>query len=67
MSVTSAFAGGGASFTTNGAAPARDGVNIGGKLSFDLKNDVSLIAGLDTEIKDNLFGVYGSVSLRYKF
>ncbi len=67
MVVTSAYTGGGASFTSNGAKPAKDGANIGGKLSFDLKDDISLIAGVDTEIRDNFFGVYGSVSLRYKF
>jgi len=67
MVVTSAFTGGGASFTSTGASPARNGANIGGKLSFDFNNDISLIAGIDTEVKDNFFGVYGSVALRYKF
>ena len=67
MSVTSAFTGGGASFVSTGANPARNAANIGGSLSFDFKHDISLIAGVDTEIKDNFFGVYGSVSLRYKF
>jgi uncharacterized protein with beta-barrel porin domain len=67
MTVTSAFTGGGASFVSTGANPARNAVNIGGSLSFDFKRDISLIAGIDTEIKDNFFGVYGSVSLRYKF
>jgi len=67
MSVTSQFTGGGAAFTSTGAAPARDGVDIGTKLSFDLKHDVSLMAGVDTQIRDNFIGVYGSVALRYKF
>jgi len=67
MVVTSAFTGGGASFTSRGATPAKDGADIGSKLSFDLKNEVSLIAGLDAEVKDNFFGIYGSVSMRYKF
>ena len=56
MEVTSAFTGGGASFTSTGASPARDAVDIGGSLSFDFKNDISLIAGVDTEIRDNFFG-----------
>jgi len=67
MSVTSSFTGGGASFVSTGANPARDAVDIGGSLSFNLKNNISLIAGVDTEIKDNFFAVYGSLSLRYKF
>ena len=67
MSVTSSFTGGGASFVSTGANPARDAVDIGGSLSFNLKNDISLIAGVDTEIKDNFLAVYGSLSLRYKF
>jgi uncharacterized protein with beta-barrel porin domain len=65
--VTSQYTGGGGAFTSNGASQAKDGVNLGGKLSFDFKNDISLIAGVDTEVKDNFFGVYGSVTLRYKF
>jgi uncharacterized protein with beta-barrel porin domain len=67
MTVTSAFTGGGAAFTSNGASPARNGANIGGKLSFDFKNDISLIAGIDTEMKDNFFGVSGTVTVRYRF
>jgi uncharacterized protein with beta-barrel porin domain len=67
MVVTSAFTGGGGSFTSTGARPARNGANIGGKLSFDLKNDISLIAGVDTEMKDSFFGVAGTVTIRYKF
>ena len=67
MVVTSQYTGGGGAFTSNGASTPKDGVNLGGKLSFDLKHDISVIAGVDTEIKDNFFGVYGSVSLRYKF
>ena len=67
MVVTSTFTGGGAAFTSNGTRPTRNGANIGGKLSFDLKNDISLIAGIDTEIKDNFFGVSGTLSARYMF
>ena len=67
MVVTSAFTGGGGSFTSAGASPARNGANIGGKLSFDFKNNISVIAGVDTEMKDNFFGVSGTVAVRYKF
>jgi hypothetical protein len=34
-------------------------------LTLDLKNDVSAIADCDTEMKEDFFGVFGSVTLRY--
>jgi uncharacterized protein with beta-barrel porin domain len=67
MALTSSFTGGGGAFTTTGARPARNGANVGGKLSFDLKDDISLIAGVDTEMKDSFFGVSGTLTVRYKF
>jgi autotransporter-associated beta strand protein len=65
--VTSTYTGGGGSFIAYGAKPAKSSVNLGGELSFDLKNDISLIAECDTELKDEFFGVYGAATLRYKF
>jgi len=44
-----------------------EGANLGGKLSFDLKNNISVIGECDTELRDQFVGVYGSVTLRYKF
>jgi uncharacterized protein with beta-barrel porin domain len=67
MTVTSAFTGGGASFTSVGASPAKDGADIGGKLSLNLSSDFSLIAAVDAELKDSFYGIAGSLSLRYKF
>ena len=68
MAVTSSFTGGGGAFTSTGAKPAADTANVGGKLSFDINNDISLIAAADTEFrKDGFWGVYGSGTLRYKF
>ena len=67
MAVTSTYTGGGGSFTSNGAQPAKSSINLGGKLSFDLKNDISLIVECDTEAKDEFFDVSGSATLRYKF
>ncbi|MFA5392786.1 MAG: autotransporter domain-containing protein, partial [Candidatus Paceibacterota bacterium] len=67
MAVTSTFSGGGGSFSTNGAKPAKSGVNLGGKLAFDLKNDISVVAECDTEMRSEFFGVFGSASLRYEF
>jgi autotransporter-associated beta strand protein len=67
MVMTSTFTGGGASFNSNGAKPAQNSFNIGGKLTLDLKNDVSVIGECDTELKDEFFGIYGAVTLRYAF
>ncbi|MFA7708288.1 MAG: autotransporter domain-containing protein, partial [Candidatus Pacearchaeota archaeon] len=67
MAVTSTYTGGGASFNANGAKPAKSSINLGGKLSFDLKNDISLIAECDTNMANEFVGVYGSATVRYKF
>ncbi|MDD5097992.1 MAG: autotransporter domain-containing protein, partial [Candidatus Omnitrophica bacterium] len=67
VAVTSTYTGGGASFGSNGVKPPRNSANIGGKLSFDLKNDISLVAECDTQMTSEFFGVYGSATVRYKF
>jgi len=67
IAVNSSLAGGGGSFSSYGATPSKQGVGIGGKLTFDFINDISLIAGLDTELRDGFFGFYGSGTLRYRF
>ena len=67
MIVASTFTGGGPSFNSNGFKPALNSYNAGGKLAFNFKNDVSVIADCDTEMKDQFFGIYGAVTLRYDF
>ncbi len=67
VEMTSAFTGGGASFATNGAKPARNSFNIGGQLGIDLKNNVSILIECDTELKDEFFGIYGAATVRYSF
>jgi uncharacterized protein with beta-barrel porin domain len=67
MAVTSNFNGGGASFNSNGAKPALNSFNAGGELTFDFKNNISIIANCDTEMKDEFFGIYGSATVRYSF
>ena len=67
MSITSSFVGGGTSFTANGVTPQKNGINFGSKLSFDFKNDLSLIAEWDINMKEGFLGVYGSGTVRYKF
>ncbi|MCX5678072.1 MAG: autotransporter domain-containing protein, partial [Candidatus Omnitrophica bacterium] len=67
MAVTSNFNGGGGNFGSNGAKPALNSFNAGGQLTFNFKNDISLIANCDTEMKDEFFGIYGSATVRYNF
>lgn len=67
MAVTSTYTGGGASFDSKGVRPARNSANIGGKLSLDFKNDISIIGECDTQLSDHFVGVYGSATVRYKF
>ncbi len=67
MVVTSSFTGGGGSFTSNGVTPQKDGIEYGSKLSFDLKNDISLIAECNVEMRSGFIGVYGSGTVHYKF
>lgn len=67
MTTTSSFTGGGASFVTSGAKLAKDGADVGGKLSFDLKKDLSVVAELDAQMRDNFYSIYGSAEVRYQF
>jgi hypothetical protein len=45
----------------------KDGINAGGKLSLDFKDDISLIAECDTQMRNGFFGVFGSGTVKYKF
>jgi len=67
MTLTSAFTGGGASFNSNGAKPAQSSFDVGGKLTFNMNNGLSVIGTCDSEIKDGFFGIYGSMELKYNF
>ena len=67
MVMTSTFTGGGASFESNGCKPARSSFNFGGKLSIDMNNDVSFVGTCDAELKDEYYGIFGSILLKYKF
>jgi len=67
VTIMSSFAGGGGSFTSNGATPSKNGIDIGSKLTFDFVNDISFIAECDAEMKSGYIGVYGSGTIHYKF
>jgi outer membrane autotransporter protein len=67
MTVTSTFTGGGPSFDARGCKPAQSSFDLGGKAILDMKNDVSVIGEFDAELKEEYYGLYGSVTVRYKF
>ena len=67
VAMTSNFTGGGPAFNVNGCKPALSSFNVGGQLELDLKNDFKVTGTCDTELKDEFFGVYGSVEVRYDF
>ncbi|MEI7752112.1 MAG: autotransporter outer membrane beta-barrel domain-containing protein, partial [Candidatus Omnitrophota bacterium] len=64
---TAAFAGGGASFDTIGAKPARNGMLFGAELAFLNKGNVTVTGNWDIKLKDQFMSntYYGTV--RYDF
>ena len=64
---TASFAGGGASFNTQGAKPARNGMLFGAELAFLNKGNVTLTGNWDIELKDQYMSntYYGTA--RYDF
>lgn len=64
FALTSNFNGGGAAFDSNGAKPAVNSFNVGGELKLDLKDEISIIGKVDTQIKEGFSGVYGSFTVR---
>lgn len=64
---TAAFAAGGSSFTTTGIGPAANAINLGLGLTAALKNNLSLSANYDAELKDQYVGHTGSLQLRADF
>ncbi len=67
VAVAAAYTGGGGAFTVAGAQPAKNSMHIGGKVSFDLKDDISIIGECDTRLRDKFLGIYGSATVRYEF
>ena len=64
------FLAGGTPFKAKGMQPARDSLNIGGKvnLTTDDENDqLTLVASYDAEIKDKYFGQTVALNARYDF
>ncbi|MDD4873994.1 MAG: autotransporter domain-containing protein [Dehalococcoidales bacterium] len=63
----SSFAGGGTSFQTNGFRPAPSSFNLGARLEFFNKKNITLLADCDTSFKDGYYEVGGSLTVKYSF
>ncbi len=67
QSTTSTFAGGGGSFATNGFNPARNALNVGGKIALLTKGNWSFDANYDFEYKQDFTSHTGWADIAYKF
>jgi len=67
VAATSNFTGGGASFDTQGADPARHILNTGAGVSYSMANDWTLSASYDFEYKEDYTAHSGIVRAGYKF
>jgi len=64
---TSSYTGGGASFITQAANPARNAANVGASASYDLGTGVSVAASYDAEVKDQYLSHAATATARVKF
>ena len=61
------FAGGGTSFQTTGFRPAPSSFNLGARLEFFNRNNITLLADCNTVLKDNFYEAGGSLTFKYSF
>jgi len=61
------FAGGGASFKTEGYKPAPSSFDFGARVEFFNKKNITILADCDTEFKDGYYEVGGSITFKYSF
>ena len=64
---TSAFTGGGGTFITQGATPARSSVNLGGTIKLDTTNNWEFTASYDFDYKVDYVSNAGFIRAAYKF
>jgi len=64
---TATFAGGGTSFQTTGYRPAPSSFNLGARLEFFNKKNITLLVDCDTTLKDNYYEAGGSLTFKYSF
>ena len=67
QATASTFAGGGGSFATQGFTPARNALNVGGRMALVTKGNWSFDANYDFEYKQDFTSHTGWADIRYKF
>ncbi len=67
QATTSTFSGGGGSFATNGFTPARNALDVGGRLALVTKGNWSFDANYDFEYKQDFTSHTGWADVRYSF
>ena len=67
QATTSTFSGGGGSFATNGFTPARNALDVGGRLALVTKGNWSFDANYDFEYKQDYTSHTGWADIRYSF
>ncbi len=67
QATTSTFSGGGGSFATDGFTPARNALNVGGRLALVTKGNWSFDANYDFEYKQDYTSHTGWADIRYSF
>jgi len=66
QATNSTFSGGGASFPTNGFTPAVSSYDLGTRLMLFTKNNFSIAANYDLEIKEDYWSQAGLIEAKYK-
>lgn len=67
METTAAFAAGGSTFTTTGAAPARDSLALGVGVNLIDSDQLTVSANYDAELKEHYLGHTGTLQVRWDF
>jgi len=67
METLASFAGGGSSFQTRGFRPASSSLALGIRLEFFNKKNVTVLADLDSVLKDGYYDAGGSLTVKYSF
>jgi len=65
--VTSKFTGGGMAFKTTGFKPAASNFELGGRIEFFNKKNITLLADIDTVLSDDFYEAGGSLTAKYSF
>ncbi|PIU41802.1 MAG: hypothetical protein COS99_03235 [Candidatus Omnitrophica bacterium CG07_land_8_20_14_0_80_42_15] len=64
---TSTFTGGGGSFKTEGFNPAKASYDLGAKITFLTKNNITFAVDYDCEIKEDFYSHSGLANVKYSF